>query len=107
MEKFKEGQKASHQLHGYVLVTDVDEERSLVEVQDATGKYHRVHPVSLTKLGIPKFEVRIEWEGGGVSLSGPLYEDAVSLYIASLTNHLYRATRITVDRLRPPVTKNS
>ena len=107
MEKFKEGQKVSHQLHGYGIVIDVDEDRNLVQVRLAAGKCVAVHPVSLTKLPMPKFEVRIEWEGGSVSLSGPLYEDAVSLYIASMTNHLYRATRITVDRLRPPVTKNS
>lgn len=107
MERFKEGQKATHKLYGYVVVTDVDDRVSLVEVRDSDGKYHQVHPISLIKLPIPKFEVRIEWAGGTVTLSGPLYQDAVSAYIDKLTDHLYRADKIEVNRLRPPVTKNA
>lgn len=107
MEKFHEGQTVSHQLHGMVKVTDVDEDRSLVEVRDSTGKYFRVHPVSLTKVGPPKFEVKIQWARGTVTLSGPLYEDGVAKYLANLAGHLYSADQIIIDRIKPPVTKNA
>lgn len=107
MEKFREGQKVSHQLHGLVQVTDVDEDRRLVEVRDASGKYFKVHPVSLTKVGIPKYEVRIAWSGGAVTLSGPLYLEGVTKYLTNLEDHMYRADQVTIDRINPPVTKNA
>lgn len=102
METFKYGDKVTHPLHGKGKVGNSFPAVNLVTVyfendRDSKRFGTSVHPVSLTKIPTPIFEVRIEWEGGAVTYSGPLDNSEVKRYLSCL--ELDNMTGYTVTRL--------
>lgn len=96
METFKYGDKVTHPLHGEGTVERVLPNAKLVEVRfKETAELMQfvtaVHPVSLTKPG--RFEVRIEWMRGAVTLSGPLDAAGVKRYLSDMNLEDMRSCR--------------
>jgi hypothetical protein len=87
METFKYGETVSHKLYGTGRVHNVYPDAPLVQVffdGDTTPGGTVVHPVSLTKVTVPKFEARIEWKHGAVTLSGALDKRELRQYMSRL-----------------------
>lgn len=97
METFKHGDRVIHQLHGKGKVYNVFPDA--VQVHFDGHEYGTVvHPVSLDKFTEPKFEARIEWKGGAVTLSGPLDKLALRQYLSRLDE--YQMNSYTVSRIK-------
>lgn len=96
METFKYGDRVTHQLHGNGKVYNTFPDA--VQVLFDGHEYGTVvHPVSLTKTIVKKFEARIEWSGGAVTLSGPLDKQSLRQYLSRLNEddmNGYTVTRI-------------
>jgi hypothetical protein len=98
METFKYGDRVTHQLHGNGKVYNVFPEAPAVQVHFDGHEYGTVvHPVSLTKATVAKFESRIVWKGGAITLSGPLDKQQMRQYMSKLNEEdmdSYTVTRI-------------
>lgn len=96
METFNYGDRVTHRLHGNGKVYNVFPDVPAVQVIFDDEQYGQVvHPVSLTKVVVPKFEAVIHWSSGSVTYSGTLDKPSLRRYLSRLDEDMMDSYTVT------------